>query len=58
METGVNEISFMVRLSCLYMYLAALVKSFFFFPLKTSLAKISTVQMTATNNVLIFCAGA
>lgn len=57
MGTGANEISFTVRLSCLYMHFAALVKSFFFLPLKTSLAKISRVQPTATDNIFTFCAG-
>lgn len=31
-------------------------KKFLFFPLKTSLAKISTVQMTAADNIFPFCA--
>lgn len=57
MGAGVNEISFTVRLSCLYMNSAALVKSVFFFPpLKTSLAKISAVQPSATDNIFTFCA--
>lgn len=53
---GVNQIRFTVKISCLYTHFAALVKSLFFFPLKTSLAQISTVQLTSTDNIFTLCA--
>lgn len=45
-----------MKISCLYTRFAALVKSLFFFPLKTSLAQISTVQLTSTDNIFTLCA--